>query len=198
MVSKNTPVALCHTSFPICCAKKSEIHKIYLFSSSIVPVARNTWQCKYSSVMDYVLNSKTAFSTREASRLCGLSTYMVDYLCRARLVVPSMSGRRGRGRGKERRYSFGDVVLLRTYSRLLATGVSVKRLKDAQKTWSRYYKTMDGQTPPTRLLISDGERVMLLEKANVISELNKDGQLAFSFIVDLRTIFDEVRDAMVA
>lgn len=90
------------------------------------------------------------------------------------------------------------MVLLRTYSRLLATGVSVKRLKDAQKTWSRYYKTMDGQTPPTRLLISDGERVMLLEKANVISELNKDGQLAFSFIVDLRTIFDEVRDAMVA
>lgn len=117
---------------------------------------------------------------------------MVDYLCRAKIVSPSRMGSRGRGRGRSRKYSFGDLVLLRTYARLLQQGVSVKRLKEAYLTWSRHFKTMDDQTMPARFLLTDGEKVYLREKEYVVAELSDKGQLAFSFIVDLHQVRQDV------
>lgn len=140
------------------------------------------------------INIQHAYTVRDAANLAGLSTSMIDYLCRAGIVVPSMMGSRGRGRGRGRRYSFGDIILLRTYARLLKQGVSVKRLKQAQKTWSRHYKkTMDhGALPPARFLLTDGERIYFRESAEIVSDLTTSGQLAFSFVVDLHKVRDEV------
>ena len=128
----------------------------------------------------------------DVERLTGLKRGMIDYLCRAKIVVPSRMGSKGRGRGVRRVYSFGDVVLLRTYAKLLKAGVSVKRLKDAHGTWSRHFKTMDHQTPPTQYLVTDGERVLFRDEKNVLTDLNSGGQLAFAFVVDLNQIHEEV------
>jgi DNA-binding transcriptional MerR regulator len=138
-----------------------------------------------------------SFRIQHAARLSGLSITMIDYLCRTKIVAPSRMGSRGRGRGTARRFSFGDVVLLRTYSRLLAQGVSVKRLKEAHHTWSRQFKTLDDQlTPPPKFLLTDGHAVYLRTSDQVVAELNKDGQFAFGFIVDLHQVRDEVIRAM--
>ena len=135
---------------------------------------------------------KDYYITRDVEELTGLSSHMIDYLCRSKLVVPSRTGSKGRGRGRARRYSEGDVVLLRTYARLLKQGVSVKRLKDAYKTWSRQYKTMDSGLPPARFLLTDGERIYFRETNEIVADLTQEGQLAFRFVIDLHKVHADV------
>jgi len=89
-------------------------------------------------------------------------------------------------------FSFSDLVLLRTYARLLESGVSVKRLKKAHKTWSRQFKTLEDGAPPTRFLLTDGQNVLLRTPEDALIDLSSDGQFVFSFIVDLHQVRDEV------
>jgi DNA-binding transcriptional MerR regulator len=104
-----------------------------------------------------------------------------------------MMGKRGRGRGRTRRYSFGDVVLLRTYARLLEQGISIKRLKEAVGTWSRHFKRLDHQEPPAKYLLTDGKNVFFIDKDNVITDLTNNGQISFSFIIDIQNIYHDVQ-----
>lgn len=136
--------------------------------------------------------TKNWFTTRDITRLTGLTPYMVDYLCRAEIVVPARMGSRGRGRGKARRFSFSDLVALRTYARLLQQGVSVKRLRSAHKTWTRHFKTTDAPVPAARFLITNGRDVYLKQPDEALAELTKGGQFAFSFVVDLHEISREI------
>ena len=136
----------------------------------------------------------TSFEIRDVERLTGLKRAMIDYLCRSKLVVPSRMGSRGRGRGIRRRYSLGDVILLRTYAKLLKAGVSVKRLKEAHGTWSRHFKTMDHQTPPARYLVTNGNDILICDEQKILTNLTANGQLAFAFIVDLKQMRDEVQE----
>ncbi|MCG8561526.1 MAG: MerR family transcriptional regulator [Hyphomicrobiales bacterium] len=135
----------------------------------------------------------SGFKLPDVARLTGLKPGMIDYLCRSKIVVPSRMGSRGRGRGKARVYSFGDVVLLRTYAKLLKAGVSVKRLKEAHGSWSRHFKRMDNQTPPTQYLVTNGERIFFKDRDEVLHDLNSDGQFAFAFVVDLSQMHTEVQ-----
>jgi DNA-binding transcriptional MerR regulator len=137
--------------------------------------------------------SDSPFTIRDVERLTGLKAAMIDYLCRTKIVVPSRMGSRGRGRGIRRVYSFGDVVLLRTYAKLLKAGVSVKRLKVAHGTWSRHFKTLDQQAPPGRFLVTDGERVYFRDQQQALVDLSGEGQLAFAFVIDLLQMREEVR-----
>ncbi|MBT3917377.1 MAG: MerR family transcriptional regulator [Rhodospirillaceae bacterium] len=133
------------------------------------------------------------FEIPEIVKLTGLSKNMIDYLCRTKLITPSRMGSRGRGRGKTRRFSFGNVVQLRTYAELLKQGVSVKRLKEAQITWNNYFNSADQQSPPKRFLMTDGERIYFCRSEDVIEELNKKGQFSFRFIVDIQKIKDDIK-----
>ena len=87
----------------------------------------------YSLEQDYKMNSDTVqdFLIARAAKLSGLTPAMLNYLCREKVLLPSVPGRRGRGR--PRRYSFGDVVMLRVIAKLLKAGVSVM-IADAGKT----------------------------------------------------------------
>lgn len=65
-----------------------------------------------------------------AARVCGFdSVYMIDYLQRSGVFVPSK--KRPHGRGRHREFSFKDLVVLRTISTLLKNGASVSALKKA-------------------------------------------------------------------
>src|SRR5687768_15820431 len=72
---------------------------------------------------------KGPFTVQDAARYSGLPLTMVDYLCRNKVLAPSTEFRRGRGR--PRRYSFGDIVMLRALAKLLRNGISVLRLGKA-------------------------------------------------------------------
>ena len=109
---------------------------------------------------------------------------MADYLCRQGIVVPSHPRKRGRGRA--RRYTFGEVVLLRTVEKLLRKGVSVKRLKGALKTKNKFFREIHPERPPLQIFATDGKSVLLEDPDSKIWNLSKDGQIEFSFVIDLR------------
>jgi DNA-binding transcriptional MerR regulator len=130
-----------------------------------------------------------SFLIAHAAKLSGLTTYMVDYLCREDILVPQVRGRRGRGR--PRRYSFGDVVMLRVIARLLKSGVSVKRLKRALKTLRPYHRNISRDTLMTNYFVTDGRQVFLHDKEALI-DLDGSGQMSFMFVLELEDVRQDV------
>lgn len=134
------------------------------------------------------------FTCRQAARLAGFDNHMmVDYLCRQKLVVPSL--RSAPGRGRARLYTFWDVVLLRAINRILSAGIPVARLK---KGLSDLQKELKSLTPEEaiirRFVVTDGHEIMMVEKAGEIVEVTNNGQLAFAFVLDAETARQEVFD----
>lgn len=125
------------------------------------------------------------FSAKEAADFAGLSLAMADYLCRHKLVVPGVG--RKRGRGVQRRYSFGDIVVLRSVAKLLEAGVSVLRLKKALANLRTHHSEITFAGMPASYLVTDGKDVFFRHKTGVL-ELLTNGQLSFAFVVEVESV----------
>lgn len=130
-----------------------------------------------------------SFTIAEAARYSGLSVAMLNYLCRTKLIVPTAAPPRGRGR--ERRFTFGDVVVLRAVSGLLAAGVSVTRLRASLANLRKRHSEITPKSLPRGLLVCDGRQVYLKRNAEVFEELIS-GQMSFAFVVQLSKLHEEV------
>jgi DNA-binding transcriptional MerR regulator len=129
------------------------------------------------------------FLINEAAGLSGLTASMLNYLCREEVLVPSNRGRRGRG--SPRKYSFGDVVMLRALAHLLEAGVSVKRLKKALKSLRPQHKNISRLSLPAQYLVTNGHEVFLQEKENLL-DMDGSGQMSFTFVLELRDVREDV------
>src|SRR5437016_7501251 len=67
------------------------------------------------------------FSTSEAARIGGVPYATLDYWSRSKLIVPSIAA--ASGTGSDRRYSFGDLLSIRTVVELRANGTSTQSLR---------------------------------------------------------------------
>ena len=128
------------------------------------------------------------FEIDNAAKLSGLSTSMVDYLCRTKIVVPA-TGKRGRGR--KRQYTFAEVVVLRAINKLLKAGVDVCKLGKALKALRKYHPEITPDTLPSMYLITDGEEVFFRQKDDVV-ECLISGQLSFLFVIEIAKIRNEI------
>ena len=126
------------------------------------------------------------FSTATAARISGLSVHMVNYFCRNGLIVPIQEG--GSRRGKRRQFQFGDLVLLRTYKRLLASGVSTKRLTES----IRELQKEENWISQSKYLCSNGADLFLTDETGVFDLLSRD-QYVFHFILNIRELETDVR-----
>jgi DNA-binding transcriptional MerR regulator len=133
-----------------------------------------------------------SFLIAKAAALSGLTPYMLDYLCRQKILAPTFPGRRGRGHA--RKYSFGDVVMLRALARLLNAGVSVERLKKALRALRSQHKNISRESLPSRYLVTDGTRVFL-RSAEGLLDLDGTGQMSFAFVLELEDLRQEVLSA---
>ncbi len=151
----------------------------------------------------YIVLSMTIIETydaRKAKELCGFdSVAMIDYLQRSGVFVPRR--KKGQRKGKGRRFEFRDLVVLKALKRLLDSGASVANLKKSlnefQKLkWSADPVTLEDPTGIIRFLLVSGDSVYLRKDAEVLVDLSKSGQLAFSFIIDLEGIWHELREGL--
>lgn len=113
---------------------------------------------------------------------------MVNYLCRTKIVVPS-NGRK-RGRGVQRLFSFGDIVVLRAVAKLLDGGVSVYRLRRALGALRTTHASITHARMPAAYLVTDGRDVLLRHKSGVF-ELLTTGQFSFAFVVEMESVRKE-------
>lgn len=135
---------------------------------------------------------KILFTLREAAELSGLRPPMVDYLCRQGILPPTGPTTGPRSRGRARSYTFGDVVMLRVLAGLLRSGISVARLKRSLEALRKFHPEITPTSLPSRYLVTDGQRVFLRNKANALETLDRNGQLVFAFVIELRSVRDEV------
>ena len=126
------------------------------------------------------------FPIAKAARLSGLNRTMVDYLCRQGILVPSLPKHRGRGR--QRRYSFGDVVMLRVIAKLLDNGISVMRLKQALVALRKHHSQITPTSLPGSYLVTDGRQVFLKHDEATLETLDEAGQMSFAFVIELNTV----------
>ena len=131
-----------------------------------------------------------SFLIAEAAELSGLSRVMLDYLSRQGVLIPTAPGRRGRGNA--RKYSFGDVVMLRGLACLLGAGVSVHRLKKALASLRPQHKRILPTSPlPARFLVTDGKHVFFRD-SDALIDLDGSGQMSFLFVIEIENLRKEV------
>jgi DNA-binding transcriptional MerR regulator len=126
--------------------------------------------------------SVVAVTVKKAAELSGLTTHMLTYLGRLKILIPSGSQP---GRGRPRLYTFSDVLFLRLIAELLDRGVEVKRLAQAlQRVKSEADDWINVRSKPRHFLVTDGTEVFLRRKGSLESK-SMNGQLAFAFVLDL-------------
>jgi DNA-binding transcriptional MerR regulator len=133
------------------------------------------------------------FAARHAARVAGLSLHMLNYLCRHKVISPTNEG--GRGRGRQRKYSFTDILLLRLVARLLKQGVSVLRFRKTCRLLES--RRLDVKALLSRrYMVTNGTEIFLRDK-NVL-ECIESGQTAFAFVLDLEPVRRKVSSQLSA
>ena len=105
------------------------------------------------------------FSTRQVCRITGLSARQLGYWRKTGLLSPAKQTRGGHAR-----YSFVDLVSLKTASRLIDAGVSVQRIRLCLQSLSRFLPNTD--TPLNELsLVATGDVVLVLRSDTAFDAL---------------------------
>lgn len=141
------------------------------------------------------MQKKAYFSVSDIRRYAGFKTNsMVDYLCRAKLILPSKKFPYRKGR--KRLFDLEAVVMARLYRQLLEQGVTVAKLKAAiensndlkvTKVDEKGFSTGVGFA---KYLVTDGSTVYLRRKADEVLDL-VNRQMVFSFMVDIKSLHQE-------
>jgi DNA-binding transcriptional MerR regulator len=105
------------------------------------------------------------FSTRQVCRITGLSARQLGYWRKTGFLSPAKQTRGGHAR-----YSFIDLISLKTASRLIDAGVSVQRIRQCLLSLSRFLPSTD--TPLQELsLVATGDVVLVLRSGAAFDAL---------------------------
>jgi DNA-binding transcriptional MerR regulator len=120
-----------------------------------------------------VEEGRLGFRGPTVTKIVGITYRQLDYWARTGLVTPSV--REAQGSGTQRLYSFDDLVELRVIKRLLDTGVSLQRVREAVEELRRR-----GHSPGDVTLVSDGSTVYMLDEQQQVFDLLTRGQGVFA------------------
>ena len=105
------------------------------------------------------------FSTRQVCRITGLSARQLGYWRKTGFLSPAKQTRGGHAR-----YSFIDLISLKTASRLIDAGVSVQRIRQCLQSLSRFLPNTD--TPLQELsLVATGDVILVLRSGAAFDAL---------------------------
>ncbi len=122
------------------------------------------------------------FTTDQASRLTGCTPNQLRYWDKVGLVCPSIQQTHGRP-GVRRLYSFRDLVALRTIRSLLDGGMSLQKVRRAF-AYLRRRARLDQHLSNVQLTTGGGTVYEVIDDEEVLLDLLKEGQLAFSLAMD--------------
>ena len=106
------------------------------------------------------------FRSSEVARMLGISRRQLQYWAQTDLVVPS-----SRTRGGHRRYSFRDLVALKTAKRLIEAGVSVQRIRSSIRALRRMLPRVEH--PLSELvLVATGDVVLALHEGSAFEAVS--------------------------
>ena len=138
------------------------------------------------------------FTAQEASRLAGFEKpWMLNHMEREGIFVRENFEDKRHGRAKK--YTFRDVVILRTLNRFLAMGARPARIRDAitalqslEGLAGDYRSALEFvQRSGARFLVTE-TRAYFIDCEDDIIDLTSKGQLAFGFMMNVGHALDPV------
>jgi DNA-binding transcriptional MerR regulator len=130
-----------------------------------------------------------AYTSREAAQASGVPFFTVDYWDRTRFLVPTVSAGKGRGKGRQRLYSFGDLMRLRIARELREQRVSLETLRAIVR---KLAPATDRLASANWVLV--GNRVETARTpAELAALLGRSRRKSFGVVLDLRTSLAAVR-----
>jgi hypothetical protein len=138
------------------------------------------------------------YKAAEVSRLAGFEKpWMLGHLVREEIFV--RCGAQDRKHGNVRKYNFTDLLILRTINRMLALGMRPARIKKVISQLSDIEMLSSSREAAEQLVRQFGVRIFvtgdtayLVTRDEEVLSLSQGGQLAFAFMVDLRSSLGEV------
>lgn len=134
--------------------------------------------------------SSKAYTSREAARASGVPFFTVDYWDRTKFLVPSIAKGQGRGKGRQRMYSYGDIIRLSIARELREQKVSLETLRAIV----RKLAGSAGELAKARFVIVGREVETARSTAELLRVLSRPGRQVFGVILDLRSLLKGVRE----
>ena len=129
--------------------------------------------------------SDEGFSGRRAAQIVGITYRQLDYWARTDLVRPSM--RDANGSGTRRRYTYRDLLELRTIKTLLDAGI---KLESVRRVFTFLRENL-GEDVASANLVIQGNRSVLVQTDGELVDLLRAGQGVLN-ILPLGSVKDEV------
>lgn len=144
--------------------------------------------------MSSAANVKSSFAIHEVIVLTGFSKYMLDYLAREDIFKPTDTGVSGKGR--RRRYSYADVVLLRALHTICAGKGKIRHLKESLVSFRKLAGPMVPGQRLDRFLVLQGDELCMHDGGSGATGLFT-GQMTLSFVVDLAEVTQAIERCVV-
>jgi DNA-binding transcriptional MerR regulator len=130
------------------------------------------------------------FSSTAAARLAKITYRQLDHWATTGLVAPSLARARP-GTGNRRRYSFTDVVVMRTAGELRRAGVSLQSIR---KVVAELKLLKNGsELSQARLIVDGNDVIVVVDESTALSVLRKPGQGVLRLVLDLGEVVSELR-----
>jgi DNA-binding transcriptional MerR regulator len=125
------------------------------------------------------------FSGQRAAEIVGITYRQLDYWARTNLVRPSLAD--ARGSGSRRRYSYRDLLELKTIKRLLDAGIKPELVREV----FTYLRDSLGEDITAANLVIQGNKTVLIQSDGELIDLVRRGQGVLN-ILPLAGVKEEV------
>jgi len=141
-------------------------------------------------VIDADLADRMGYSGTQAAKVVGISYRQLDYWARTDLIRPSLTD--AAGSGSRRRYSYADLLELKTIKKLIDAGI---KLEQVRKVFSYLRQHVSTDIASAHIVI-DGGRVVLCDGDELVDVL-KNGQGVLN-VLSLGGVKDELEADLAA
>lgn len=121
-------------------------------------------------------DTASGFRGPQVCKLVGITYRQLDYWARTDLAAPTLQP--AQGSGTQRLYTFEDIVQLKLIKKLLDTGVSLQKVRDA----IRYVRDL-GEDIGDITLASDGTSIYACRSESEFVDLLRGGQGVFGIAI---------------
>tara|TARA_Y100000385_G_scaffold105892_1_gene109736 strand:+ start:181 stop:723 length:543 start_codon:yes stop_codon:yes gene_type:complete len=137
------------------------------------------------SDVDKRLAESLGYSGTQTASVVGISYRQLDYWARTDLIRPSLSD--ASGSGSRRRYSYTDLLELKTIKKLLDAGI---KLEQVRKVFDYLRKHVSTDIASAHLVI-EGESVQVCDDGELIDVL-KNGQGVLNMVFSMSGMKNEL------
>lgn len=134
--------------------------------------------------------SGRAYTSREAAEVSEVPFFTIDYWGRTKFLVPTVAEGQGRGKGRQRMYSYGDLIRMRIARELREQRVSLETLRAIVQKLA----AVSRELASAHFVLVGREVEIAGSRAGLMAILARPRRRTFGVLLDLRAVLETVRE----